>query len=40
VGTRKLFAAMAQEKGMTATAIQTVGLKGYDGFAIAIVEGS
>jgi len=40
VGTRKLFAAMAQEKTMTATAIQTVGLKGYDGFAIAIVEGS
>jgi predicted O-methyltransferase YrrM len=40
VGTRKLFAAMSQEKTMTATAIQTVGLKGYDGFAIAIVEGS
>ncbi len=40
VGTRKLFAEMAQEKTMTATAIQTVGLKGYDGFAIAIVEGS
>src|SRR5579863_6237330 len=38
VGTRKLFAEMAQEKTMTATAIQTVGLKGYDGFAIAIVE--
>ena len=40
VGTRRLFAEMAQEKTMTATAIQTVGLKGYDGFAIAIVEGS
>jgi predicted O-methyltransferase YrrM len=40
VGTRKLFAAMSQEKTMTATAIQTDGLKGYDGFAIAIVEGS
>jgi predicted O-methyltransferase YrrM len=40
VGTRKLFAEMAQEKRMTATALQTVGLKGYDGFAIAIVEGS
>jgi predicted O-methyltransferase YrrM len=39
VGTRKLFAEMAQEKSMTATALQTVGLKGYDGFAIAIVEG-
>ena len=40
VGTRRLFAEMAQEKTMTATALQTVGLKGYDGFAIAIVEGS
>ena len=40
VGTRKLFAEMAEEKRMTATALQTVGLKGYDGFAIAIVEGS
>jgi hypothetical protein len=27
---------MAAEKRVTATAIQTVGSKGYDGFAIAI----
>jgi predicted O-methyltransferase YrrM len=40
VGTRKLFAEMAQEKRMTATALQTVGLKGYDGFTISIVEKS
>ena len=40
VGTRKLFAEMAQDNRMTATAIQTVGLKGYDGFAISIVEES
>jgi predicted O-methyltransferase YrrM len=40
VGTRKLFDAMAQDKRMTATAIQTVGLKGYDGFTISIVEPS
>lgn len=25
--------------GVTATAVQTVGSKGYDGFAIALVEG-
>jgi predicted O-methyltransferase YrrM len=40
LGTRRLFAEMAQEERMTATALQTVGLKGYDGFAIAIVEAS
>jgi predicted O-methyltransferase YrrM len=40
LGTRRLFSDMALQRGMTATAIQTVGLKGYDGFAIAIVEGN
>ena len=40
LGTRKLFAEMAQDKRMTATALQTVGLKGYDGFTISIVETS
>jgi hypothetical protein len=29
---------MAAEKRVTATAIQTVGSKGYDGFAIARVN--
>ncbi len=44
-GTRQLFETMAgaREEGgpaATATALQTVGLKGYDGFAMAIVEDS
>jgi predicted O-methyltransferase YrrM len=36
-GARALFDAMASEPRVTATAIQTVGSKGWDGFAIAIV---
>lgn len=36
-GTRRAIAAMAAEKRVEATAIQTVGVKGYDGFAIARV---
>jgi len=28
------------DKRVTATAIQTVGSKGYDGFALALVSGS
>ncbi len=39
-GTRRLYEAMAREPRVTATAIQTVGSKGYDGFAMAIVEGA
>ena len=35
VGTRRLFVAMAAERGLVASALQTVGSKGYDGFAIA-----
>ena len=38
-GSRKLFEAMAAEPRLTATALQTVGSKGYDGFAIAVVTG-
>lgn len=38
-GVRDLFAAMAAEPAVTATAIQTVGSKGYDGLAIALVTG-
>jgi len=38
-GMRRFFELLAKEKGVTATAIQTVGSKGYDGFAIAIVNG-
>jgi predicted O-methyltransferase YrrM len=40
VGTQQLFEAMATETGITASALQTVGAKGYDGFAIAFVEHS
>jgi predicted O-methyltransferase YrrM len=37
VGTREALAVMASDPRLQATAIQTVGHKGYDGFAIAIV---
>lgn len=37
VGTRRLLEAMAAERRISATAIQTVGTKGYDGFAVALV---
>jgi predicted O-methyltransferase YrrM len=36
-GTRRAYQAMAAEPRVSATAIQTVGSKGYDGFAIARV---
>jgi predicted O-methyltransferase YrrM len=36
-GARRLFEAMANEPRVSATAVQTVGSKGYDGFAIAVV---
>lgn len=39
VGMRRFFELLAKEKGVSATAVQTVGSKGYDGFAIAIVNG-
>lgn len=37
VGTRRFIELMVQCPRLTATAIQTVGSKGYDGFALAIV---
>src|SRR5208337_1739306 len=37
-GARRINEMMAAEKRVTATAIQTVGSKGYDGFAIARVN--
>lgn len=37
-GMRKFMTALASEKRVSATAVQTVGAKGYDGFAIAIVD--
>jgi predicted O-methyltransferase YrrM len=38
-GARRLYEAMANEPRVSATAVQTVGSKGYDGFAIAVVIG-
>lgn len=39
LGVRRLNELIASEKRVEATAIQTVGIKGYDGFAIAMVKG-
>ena len=39
LGTRRLFDYLASEPRLDATAIQTVGDKGYDGFALAVVTG-
>jgi predicted O-methyltransferase YrrM len=36
-GVRRFYAAIADEPRVTATAIQTVGVKGYDGFALILV---
>lgn len=38
-GTRKMFDAMSRDSRISCTALQTVGSKGYDGFAMAIVNG-
>jgi predicted O-methyltransferase YrrM len=37
-GVRRLYDLMATEARIVATAIQTVGAKGYDGFSIALVK--
>ena len=39
-GIRRMYDAMAAEPRVAATAIQTVGSKGYDGFAFAVVTGT
>jgi predicted O-methyltransferase YrrM len=39
-GVQRMFEMLAAEPRLTATAIQTVGSKGYDGFAMAIVNGA
>jgi predicted O-methyltransferase YrrM len=36
-GTRKMFELMSRDPRLSSTALQTVGSKGYDGFAMAIV---
>lgn len=38
IGTRALFDAVAAEPRLTATAVQTVGAKRWDGFLIAVVD--
>ncbi len=38
VGVRRMFELMAREPRLSATAIQTVGAKGWDGFALAVVD--
>lgn len=38
LGTRELFEKLAETPELTATALQTVGSKGWDGFVIAIVN--
>jgi predicted O-methyltransferase YrrM len=37
-GVRRFVAMLGAQKGVSGTAIQTVGTKGYDGFAIVLVE--
>jgi predicted O-methyltransferase YrrM len=37
LGTRKMFDLMSRDARLSSTALQTVGSKGYDGFALAIV---
>jgi predicted O-methyltransferase YrrM len=38
VGTRRLFELLSAERRLEATVIQTVGAKGYDGFALAVAK--
>jgi len=38
LGTRELFDTVGTEKRLTATAVQTVGVKKWDGFLIAVVD--
>jgi predicted O-methyltransferase YrrM len=39
IGVRRFFDLLSAEPRVSATAIQTVGSKGYDGFALGIVKG-
>jgi predicted O-methyltransferase YrrM len=38
IGVRRMFELIAREPRLSATAIQTVGAKGWDGFALALVN--
>ena len=37
-GVRRMFELIAREPRLSATAIQTVGAKGWDGFVLAVVN--
>ena len=39
LGVRRMYDLIAAEPRVSATAVQTVGSKGHDGFAIALVKG-
>lgn len=39
VGTRRYFELLAEQPRLASTAIQTVGVKGWDGLSISLVEG-
>jgi predicted O-methyltransferase YrrM len=39
LGVRRMFELVASDPRLEATAIQTVGVKGYDGFAMIRVRG-
>ena len=39
-GVRRFFEMIAADRRLDATALQTVGSKGYDGFTLAIVNDS
>lgn len=39
LGMRRFIELLAAEPGVSATVVQTVGSKGYDGFAVAVVTG-
>lgn len=38
IGTREFLRMLSTDRRVTATAVQTVGAKGYDGFALAVVN--
>jgi predicted O-methyltransferase YrrM len=38
IGVRRLHELLANDRRVTATTLQTVGVKGYDGLTIAIVN--
>jgi predicted O-methyltransferase YrrM len=39
IAVRRMYDLMAAEPRVSVTVLQTVGVKGYDGFAVALVAG-